>query len=671
MKYLSLILILISAILNASSARVYGQWVATDGPSHPNVKGFARIDTAIFTIANGGIYRSVDNGEHWVYAFNGLGPNVYAIAALDSMLFVGRDNIGIYRSSDEGISWVEVNHNLSYKSIWRLVAVGKTLYALGQNHSINRSDDYGETWVRSDSNLPSAPIMTLGVIDSNLWAGFGFGMYVSTNAGYTWTESASFPNKTEIASFLVTKKFVMTATSDGIFISRDTGTTWVLVNKLKNVQTLFGSADTIYAGTKGDGVIRSIDEGSSWIEMNNGIYYLTVNSLMKNGNDLFAGTYYSGYYSSDNGEHWKEVNRGLPQARGALLVVKDTDVIAGAAGGVFRYDTDNTWKPLLQVEDYISSLAISGDTCLAGGGYWYSSSLNKQCMNLYLSIDGGKSWVITPFFHNGKTIAIIGNTFFIGTENESIFRSTDFVNWAWDSSHSTITSFAYIESNIFAGSDQGMIRSTDNGLSWTKVNSFGIAPVYSMLVKNSTLWVASKGVFFSEDLGENWVRLSGLTDTAVFALAINGKDIYAGIYGYGVLLYKNGKWQSITLDYRMSYVSSLAVNNTDLFCSTSTGIWHRSLLETNLVRRDEKNKFGDKLLLYPNPAQTTITFDTFEPITKIVIYNEAGNEIPIASSRINITPNGAMVDIVHLSAGQYFLVAHTLSGESRGKFVKE
>ncbi|MHB8853130.1 MAG: WD40/YVTN/BNR-like repeat-containing protein [Ignavibacteriaceae bacterium] len=79
-------------------------------------------------------------------------------------------------------------------------------------------------------------------------------------------------------------------------------------------------------------------------------------------------------------------------------------------------------------------------------------------------------------------------------------------------SNNSITCFAVIGTNLFAGSNgKGIFLSTNDGTSWTAVDS-------------------------------------GLTDTEVRALAVSGTNIFAGTWGSGVFLSTNNGTRSLLID---------------------------------------------------------------------------------------------------------------------------
>ena len=84
------------------------------------------------------------------------------------------------------------------------------------------------------------------------------------------------------------------------------------------------------------------------------------------------------------------------------------------------------------------------------------------------------------------------------------------------------------------------------------------------------------GVYRTTNEGTNWIAVnSGLTDTAVFAFAVSGSYLYAGILGGGVFRSTNdgSSWVQVNTGLTNTSVYSLITNGADLYAGTGDGVY--------------------------------------------------------------------------------------------------
>ena len=103
-----------------------------------------------------------------------------------------------------------------------------------------------------------------------------------------------------------------------------------------------------------------------------------------------------------------------------------------------------------------------------------------------------------------------------------------------------VTCLAVIGNNLFAGTlDHGVFITNNNGNSWMAVNNgLNNKTVKSLIVSNNNIFAATYGgVFLSGNNGNSWTAVnngmpaqSGSDDTIVMSLAMEGSDLYAGLY---------------------------------------------------------------------------------------------------------------------------------------------
>ncbi len=123
---------------------------------------------------------------------------------------------------------------------------------------------------------------------------------------------------------------------------------------------------------------------------------------------------------------------------------------------------------------------------------------------------------------------------------------------------------------VLAGTSTGVWQTTDNGVTWTQVNTgLTFLDVRALALSGTTLYAGTSGggVFKSTD-GTNWtVFNTGLTNLSVTSLAANSTDVYAGTNGGGVFLSTSGgNWATANKTISASArVTSLFLNGSDLY----------------------------------------------------------------------------------------------------------
>jgi photosystem II stability/assembly factor-like uncharacterized protein len=101
--------------------------------------------------------------------------------------------------------------------------------------------------------------------------------------------------------------------------------------------------------------------------------------------------------------------------------------------------------------------------------------------------------------------------------------------------------------DLFIGTDQGILRSTDDGKNWTEANSglpvkrdrmqISHLDVYALGSTGANLFAGTEnGVFMSTDEGKSWTAVnSGLPgDTSVLCFAVSAECLFAGTSEAGV-----------------------------------------------------------------------------------------------------------------------------------------
>ncbi|MEE3234111.1 MAG: FG-GAP-like repeat-containing protein [Candidatus Latescibacterota bacterium] len=234
---------------------------------------------------------------------------------------------------------------------------------------------------------------------------------------------------------------------------------------------------------------------------------------------------------------------------------------AGSVHGLYRSDDGGrNWqlRGVSLIDRNILSLAINPQkpkTVYAGtrSGMW-------------LSEDAGSTWAAVAGFDTGVLSLSTGinNRVYAGTFGQGVFRSLDGGDtWANISSGflSEIIFCVVVHplnpDIVYAGTDNGMYKSTDAGVNWTLMDEFSGLSVRSIAIGveagsgSVNVGTFGQGVFISSDGGNQWqASNNGLTDLNVRAIAIDSESpgvFFAGTSSEGFYRSKDSgrTWSSI------------------------------------------------------------------------------------------------------------------------------
>jgi len=243
-------------ILSGAAMSSFGQtWVQTSAPSNhwgcvaASANGRILAAGVRHGAASTSIYTSDDYGLSWLPTSAPAGDWISIASSADgSLLIAASASTGIYTSTNSGATWI--NNNLPPPSaVYSSVAAsadGKKLIAVA-NSWIFTSTNSGLTWI--SNNLPSRSWCSVASsADGNKLVIVGYQLWHSTNAGQTWlqaTQGLEFMGALTVPSRVVAcsangmKVFLADQDSFGhpvaICVSTDAGETWTQTASPTNV----------------------------------------------------------------------------------------------------------------------------------------------------------------------------------------------------------------------------------------------------------------------------------------------------------------------------------------------------------------------------------------------------------------------------------------------------
>ncbi|MGB3949278.1 MAG: T9SS type A sorting domain-containing protein [Bacteroidia bacterium] len=371
----------------------------------------------------------------------------------------------------------------------------------------------------------------------------------------------------------------------GILKSINNGATWSGTSTgLTNLQVYSIAHDgtTMVSGTYGGGVFKSTDSGANWVAINNGLTTTAVNAVAISGTTLYAGTQSNNgnggiFVSTNSGANWTLVNNGLPSNVYVLsIAVNGSTVYIGTGDGVFM-STNNgvSWMAMNNGLSnlYVNALAVNGSTMYAGTN-----------VGVFQSLNNGASWSLVHSSALVTSIVINGSSVFSGWGatgglSGGVDISTNSGgNWSASYTGAAVWAVGYNAGVVFAGTNgDGVFSSTNNGVNWTQT-SVGINNINTpaiLLASGTDIFAGAflGGVFRSTNEGVSWAQMnSGLTNIAVQALASNTTNLFAGTSGSGGGVFtstNNGtSWNLVNSGITNNNVTSFAIDGTTTYAGT-------------------------------------------------------------------------------------------------------
>ena len=274
-----------------------------------------------------------------------------------------------------------------------------------------------------------------------------------------------------VTSFVVNSNDdVFAGTGQGVFRSSDNGNNWILINDGLTISGIgsvgvsnlgINSRGDIFAGTY-YGAFRLLNNSDTWTRttlLSSNPPYFAIN----NEGYIFAGSWEGGVYRSiDNGDTWVEINNGLTNFDISSIAVDSSgNVFVGTQSGVFR-STNNgdNWFATGLSAYKIRSFAVNSQGIIYVG---------TDTGGLFYSDDNGNNWVQTGLsVYYLVSLAInLNDDIYVGSLNSGVFFSTDAAaEWSQINTGLNIGLVRSIIINnsgyIFAGGENGIARSKNS-----------------------------------------------------------------------------------------------------------------------------------------------------------------------------------------------------------------
>ena len=580
-----------------------------------------------------GVYRSTDEGDNWT----NIGPVLASINDLD----VDDNTDRIYAADDgkvivfNGFTWSTVGAGTNPFGGQQVLAVvydenNGRLLASSAGSGVFKFE--GGVWTDANSGLPTGKINVLfNSPNGEILAGTNNdGVYVFGGGGWFMFGMGLDDEPIESIGSGPNGELLAGARESGAYFYNYITGEWMSIGNLPvfTVSSMTaGLYGEVYAGAPGEGIYVIYDSDFDGIpDIAHQVANFMTNAVIQDlvvapNGDMWAATYgYGILYSSDGGNCWTRMNRGLDNLW-TFAIERRTDgwlyigIWADGLGGIWRSKDDGrNWEFLAYPTRQIISLAIdptNEDIIYAGANIAGGGALFK-------SMDGGDSWAQVGNFNQPVWSVTVdpndGNHVLVGTLGDGVYESFN-MGFTFD-----------------------QIGSPINGLTNAYVFDLAYAP-FGTPYEGILFAATDAGVYRYDEFAETWALFGIGSENFQFrTLAFAGLEIFGGTWNAGVVLYNalTNEWG----DYGLADMPVVAFavhqqSHTLVIGTSGSGVYLAPNLSLSTSVEDEivGTEIPTNFALeqnYPNPfnPQTTIPFDLRETSHVTVgVYDVLGREM--------------------------------------------
>ncbi len=311
------------------------------GYNHADVHGLFWVNSTIYSISDGGIYKSIDAGDNWTDISAGLGiRQFYRIANSQTNANVitggAQDNGSVARQSSG--TWVDW---LGADGMEGLVSPTDHLKIWGtsQNGALYRSVNGGSSYNGLGQPSSGQWVTPLAIHPTNetiLYGGWT-GVYKSTNSGINWANISGGTITTTLADIAVAPSdpnFIYASNGNVLFVTTDDGATWATrsapatINDIA-IDPINPSKIWLACNSTTNRILVSTDAGATFTNVSANLPSITARTIAVDDNTprgLYVGMNIGVYYKTETDPTWTNFSDNLP-----LVAINELEIqkIAG------------------------------------------------------------------------------------------------------------------------------------------------------------------------------------------------------------------------------------------------------------------------------------------------------------------------------------------------------
>jgi photosystem II stability/assembly factor-like uncharacterized protein len=443
---------------------------------HPTESGhfYAGLDAG--DSPDSGVWESTDGGDHWriFEATRRSRIESLAISPAHAEVIAAGTSKGIFLTADAGATWKRISSeaDVEMQDITALAfdpADTQTLYA-GTPHLPWKTTDSGATWHSVSTGLvDDSDIFSIRVDPSRpqlVFASACSGIYPSDSGGDAWVKIHGIPG-THRRTHVISEdprnsETIYAGTTLGLFKSPDGGKSWRHLSSEQVNWMVFdpGNPRTLYLATEDAGILKSTDSGETFRPVNAGFSNHRLSQITTDGKRLYASSTYEGLY-----------------------------------GGVFVSNDGGLEWSLRANEEALLGRNFHSLTASPGGTVVFGASEDS----ILKSVDGGKNWSAVPA---PRLLPTQGRHPVVANAGRTRIHALRAV---------AVSSVSTEKLVLFAGTDAGLFRSSNQGTTWEQVKAAGLTGIPVLAVDAPSSGASrlavrtSSDLFISVDEGRTWL----------------------------------------------------------------------------------------------------------------------------------------------------------------------
>jgi hypothetical protein len=297
------------------------------GYNHADVHGLFWINSTLYSISDGGIFKSTNAGDDWTDISVGLGIRQFyrfANSQTNANVITGgaQDNGSAARQA--GGNWVDW---LGADGMEGLVSPTNhlKLWGTSQNGSIYRSLNGGNSYsgLPKPSNGQWVTPLWIHPTNEDIVYGGWTGVYKSTTGGTAWTNISGGTITTTLADLAVSTSnpnYIYASNGSTLYVTTDDGATWATRSAPASINDIcIDPTDPnkiwVALSSSTNRVMVSTDAGTTFTNVSNGLPPFSARSIVVDNNTprgMYVGMNIGVYYKAEPDANWTNFSDNLP-----------------------------------------------------------------------------------------------------------------------------------------------------------------------------------------------------------------------------------------------------------------------------------------------------------------------------------------------------------------------